>query len=90
MRFRREEQEGIAQKTPGRGRRREEEGKIVIPPWVPPEDGWFPPWEPKPPLIPPKKCRCPSCNYEMFLYEEGARCLFTNCPFCGHRMREVK
>jgi len=75
----------VAQKGPVAPRRREEEeAKIVIPP----EEGW-PPWEPKPPLPPPtKKCRCPSCNFEMVI-EEGARCLNSVCPRCGQRMAEI-
>lgn len=74
----------VAQKGPVAPRRREEEeeGKIV--------PGWWPNgWEPKPPLPPPtKKCRCPSCNFEMVI-EEGARCLNSVCPRCGHRMAEI-
>lgn len=69
-----------APRGPGRRREEEEEGKIV--------PGWWPNgWEPKPPLLPPtlKKCRCPHCNYEIVV-EEGARCLNSVCPLCGHRM----
>lgn len=72
----------IAQKAPrGPGRRREEEeAEALI---------WIPPFPPKPPLLPPqKKCRCPSCNYEIVV-EWGARCLLSVCPLCGHRMAEV-
>lgn len=76
---------GIAQKAPrGPGRRdEEEEAKIVIPP----EDWWLP-WEPKPPLLTIKTCRCPYCNYEIVV-EEGARCLNSACPRCGRSMAEV-
>lgn len=69
--------------TPSRGptrRREEEEAEALI---------WIPPLPPKPPLPPPtKKCRCPSCNYEIVI-EWGARCLNSVCPRCGHRMAET-
>lgn len=69
----------ITQKAPrGPGRRREEEAEALI--WIPP----FPP----PPLVVEKKCRCPSCNYEIVV-EWGTRCLLSVCPQCGHRMRAV-
>ena len=70
----------ITQKAPrGPGRRREEEeGEALI---------WIPPLLPPPPP-PEKKCRCPYCNYEIVV-EEGARCLNSVCPRCGHRMAEV-
>ena len=80
--------------TRGPGRRDEEEGKFPPeqPPWLPPpEDVWIPkppPWEPKPPLF-ERECRCPSCDYRIFLHEEGARCLLTDCPQCGYRMVNV-
>lgn len=75
---------GIAQqKAPrGPGRRDEDEPKIVIPPV-------WPPWEPKPPLLTTKTCRCPYCSYEIVV-EEGARCLNSVCPRCGYTMVEVE
>lgn len=73
---------GIAQQKGGtRGPGRREEGDGKIPPWEPKP----PPWEPKPPLVAQKECRCPTCDYYIFI-EEGARCLLTDCPQCGHRM----
>jgi len=66
----------------GPGRRREEEdegGEEKVGP------GW--PW-PKPPPLTVKECRCPYCNYRIVV-EEGARCLNSVCPHCGHRMVEV-
>lgn len=84
----------IAQKTPrgGPGRREEEEAKIGPdgwePPWWPPGNGEWPPWEPKPPLLLTKECRCPSCDFTTMI-EEGARCLLTDCPNCGEKMVDV-
>lgn len=70
----------IAQKGPMAPGRREEEEEAKVP---------RVPWIPKPPLPPlTKKCRCPYCDYEIVV-EEGARCINSVCPQCGHRMEEV-